>query len=265
MASLTRALRPWVHRLTGPAEVTATLFDGQRLTVVVPEIVGTALYRRGIIEEPLTELLRAHLRPGMVFVDVGAQYGYFTVLASRLVGPSGRVVAFEPCRATAALLRRNVAGSPNVVVEECAVSSRSGTVPLRDFGPGHSAVNTVLGEARVPRRERRRLRGCSYDVPAVALDDYGLSRVDAVKIDAEGAETEVLRGMGRLLSATGPAPLVAIETGDYDGMVSPATAASIDLLESVGYRGFDYVPGEGLQPHRRQASYGYGNLFFLKN
>lgn len=242
------------------AEVTCTLFDGQQLTVVVPEIVGDALCRDGLIEAPLTQVLLDRLRPGMTFLDVGAQYGYFTVLASRLVGPSGRVVAFEPSRATAGLLRRNVAGRPNVVVEECAVSNAPGTVALRDYGPHHSAVNTMLASARVPPVERDTLRAETYEVPVTSLDGYGV-RADMVKIDAEGAETAIIEGMRRMLREA--APLVAIETGDYDGMVSPSTAASIDLLESMGYRAFDYEGG--LRPHTRRASYGYGNLFFLKD
>src|SRR3954468_7115002 len=124
---------PFLARLTGRMEVTCRLFDGQALRVVLPEIVGTDLYRHGLIEPPMTQFLLTHLRPGMVFVDVGAQYGYFTVVASRLVQPAGVVVAFEPGRDAARVLRRNVAHLPGVVVEEAAVHARSGTVELTDF------------------------------------------------------------------------------------------------------------------------------------
>jgi FkbM family methyltransferase len=260
-----RSLRPLLAllaRVVGPVEVTARLFDGQRLRVVVPEIVGTELYRKGLIEPPVTELLLARLRPGMVFLDVGAQYGYFTIVASRLVQPSGVVVAFEPSRRTARLLRDNVAELPGVVVEEAAVGAHAGTVELTDFGRRHCALNTVLGTARVPPAERRRLRSHSYDVPAVALDQYAAAhglRPDIVKLDAEGAELAILTGMANLLRDV--RPIVVLETGDYDAMAAPATEASIDVLEDAGYACFE--DARGLRPHHRRAHYGYGNLFFL--
>jgi FkbM family methyltransferase len=198
----------------------------------------------------------------MVFVDVGAQYGYVTVVARRLVQPTGVVVAFEPGRRTAQLLRANVAGLPGVVVEEAAVGAEPGTIELTDFGPCHSALNTVLGAARFPSAARRHLQPRTYDVPVVSLDDYSANhglRPDIVKLDAEGAELSILAGMRNLVGAV--RPIVVLETGDYDGMASPATAASIDVLEDAGYACFD--DGAGLRPHRRRARYDYGNLFFL--
>lgn len=243
--------------------VTTTLFDGQRLDVVVPEIVGTALCRHGRIEPDVTQVLLHHLRPGDTFLDIGAHYGYFSVIARRRVGSSGRVVAFEPGRATARLLRANLARAGGAVVEECAAHEHAGTIELRDFGAGHSALNTVLGTARVPPEERRRLRGRAYAVAAVSLDGYcaahGLSPA-MVKIDAEGAETAILRGMRRVLHDAGP--LVAVETGDYEAMASPATSATLDLMASMGYRAFE-GGDDRLVPHRRREAYGYGNLFFL--
>lgn len=256
-----RWLRPLLARL-GPMEATCRLFDGQHLRVVLPEIVGAELYRHGVIEPPVTALLLDRLRPGMVFIDVGAHYGYFTLIASRLVRPNGTVVAFEPGRAAACLLRKNVAHLDCVVVEEAAVQAEKGTGELTDFGSRHSALNTMLSAARVPARERRRLRPYVYQVPTVSLDEYTAVheiRPDIVKLDAEGAELAILIGMQGLLRTV--RPLVVLETGDYDGMVSPATSASIDLLEGAGYRCFEY---DGhFRPHRRRGSYGYGNLFFL--
>jgi len=254
-------LRPLLARLRA-MEVTCQLFDGQQLRVVLPEIVGVDLYRHGLIEPPVTAMLLDRLRPGMVFIDVGAHYGYFTLLASRLVRPNGTVVAFEPSRFAARLLRRNVGHLDGVVVEEAAVQAATGMAELSDFGSRHSALNTTLRDARVPARERRRLRPHVYQVPTVSLDEYTAVheiRPDIVKLDAEGAEVAILTGMHDLLRTA--RPLVVLETGDYDDMASPATSASIDLLEGVGYRCFEY---DGrLRPHRRRGSYGYGNLFFL--
>jgi FkbM family methyltransferase len=243
--------------------VTTTLFDGQSLRVVLPEVVASDLFRRGWIEPDVTTMLADHLRPGMTFVDVGAHYGYFTLLASRLVRPGGEVVAFEPSRHTGQLLRDNVGGLRNVTVEGCAVHERQGRLSLTDFGPFDSALNTVLSDARVPSSDRTGLRPSAYSVPTVSLDEYLTERglaPDVVKLDAEGAELAILRGMRRTLRTA--RPIVVMETGDYDGMVAPSTSSSIDLLEASGYSCFEYHDG-AFVPHERRSRYGYGNLFFL--
>ncbi len=240
-----------------------SLFTGQPIRVVLPEIVGADLYRHSFIEPGLTRVLLDHLRPGMVFIDVGAHYGYHSLVASEAVGQQGRVVAFEPARHTFEILLHNVGHLANVRAHRVALHSTNGTVSLRDFGVGHSALNTVMGGARVPLTERRRLRGTSYTVPCVTLDQFLPSAglvPDVVKLDAEGSELSILQGMSRVLAEGNP--LVTVETGDYEGMPSPATAACIDFLSTLGYRCLEYA--NGLRPHDRRASYGYDNLFFLK-
>ena len=245
--------------------VTCRIFTGDRMRVVVPEIVGVELCRHGLIEPALTAVLLDTLRPGMVFVDVGAHYGYHSLVASRVVGPSGVVIAIEPGRDVLPLLRANTAGAGNITVEAVAACARTGPVLLRDFGPGDSALSTILPGARVPPAERARLQGESYTVTGVALDEHLLDRgirPDFVKLDAEGAELDILIGMGRILEEVGP--VLAMEVGDYDGMQSPATAASLDHLERAGYRAYEWSAG-ALHGHARQERYGYGNLIFVKD
>jgi FkbM family methyltransferase len=259
---LARRLRS--RRGGGPRPLDVELFSGDRLRVLVPEIVGDALARDGHIEPAVTRAVLRWLRPGSVFVDVGAHYGYFSRLAERVVQPGGTVVAFEPARGTCEVLRRNLGGRPGVRIEDVALGEEDGVLALRDYGPGHSALNTVLGGARVPPDERDGLHGETYDVGVTSLDAYtertGLVP-DVVKLDAEGAELAILRGMAGLLATA--APKLVLETGDYDDMESPATAASIELLEGHGYRAYEDVGGT-LQPHRHQDRYVYGNLFLVK-
>jgi FkbM family methyltransferase len=244
--------------------VTCRILTGDRMRVVVPEIVGTELCRQGFIEPGLTAVMIHALRPGMTFVDVGAHYGYHSLVASRLVGPSGSVIALEPARGVLPLLRANTAAAGNITVEPVAACATSGPVVLSDFGPGDSALSTIVGAARVPPAERERLRADAYPVDGVALDDHLLGRgirPDFVKLDAEGAELGILSGMHRILDEVGP--VVTMEVGDYDGMRSPATTASIDRLEALGYRPWEWSSG-GLRPHVRRLRYGYDNLVFTK-
>ncbi|HWC38302.1 MAG TPA: FkbM family methyltransferase [Acidimicrobiales bacterium] len=247
-----------------PIEVDCSLFTGQQVRVVIPEIVGTDIYRHGYIEPDLTRVLIGSLRPGAVFIDVGAHYGYHSLIASQIVEPGGLVVAFEPTRGTFELLRRNVGDRSNVRARQAALGEAPATVSLHDYGPSHSALNTPLDGARVPAGERHRLRGETYPVPCLSLDQFVTMEAlapDIVKLDAEGSELSILRGMRRLLSDRGP--MITLETGDYQGMPGPRTGACIDYLESFGYRCLEYA--DGLRPHRRESTYGYGNLYFVKS
>ncbi len=259
-----RFLRTVAGRAIGPTEVTCRLFTGRRMRVVVPEIVGTQLYRHGFIEPSLTRVLLCYLRPGMVFFDVGAQYGYHALIAADLVGPGGGVVAFEPGRDAFRLLAANLAGVPGAHAEHIAVGAADGPITFHDFGRRHSALNTALPTARVPAEERRTLRAQTYPVPCTTLDEY-CERRDVlphfVKLDAEGAELDILHGLRRTLERGGP--MLSVETGDYEGMASPATVECIRFLEAHGYRAWEF-DGD-LRPHRPRARYGYDNLYFIRD
>jgi FkbM family methyltransferase len=258
-----RRLRLFMHCVTRPIEVDCTIFTGQRMRVVLPEIVGADIYRYRYIEPPLTRVLLDHLRPGMIFVDVGAHYGYHSIVASQAVGRQGLVFAFEPARSTFRLLLRNVERLENVRAHQLALCSANGTTVLRDFGLRHSALNTLTGTAKVPPAERRRLQSTSYPVPCVTLDELLLPAgliPDVVKLDAEGSELSILRGMSKILKEGNP--MVTVEAGDYEGMQSPATADCIDFLSTFGYRCLEYA--DGLRPHVRRSRYGYDNLYFRR-
>jgi FkbM family methyltransferase len=253
-----------MHRITGPVEVTCTVFTGQPMRVVLPEIVGADIYLRTYIEPTLTRVLLEHLRAGMVFVDVGAHHGYHSLVASAAVGQEGLVLAFEPARHTFGVLLRNVGGLENVRAHRLALHSASGWMDLQDFGVRQSALNTLMPNARVPYSERQRLRGTTYPVPCVTLDDFLLSAglmPDVVKLDAEGSELSILEGMSRILAEG--SPMVTVETGDYEGMLSPGTTRCIDFLGTFGYRCLEYA--HGLRPHVRRSSYGYDNLYFMRS
>ena len=85
----------------------ARLVWGDEMTVVYPEIASLGISRYGFFAEGLTRLLLSHLKPGMAFLDVGAQLGYFTMLAAWLVGETGQVHSFEPTPSTFELLNLN--------------------------------------------------------------------------------------------------------------------------------------------------------------
>jgi FkbM family methyltransferase len=246
-----------------PLKRRAHLFTGQPFTVVLPELLSREVYLHGFFEAPLTRILLALLRPDMVFADVGAQYGYYSVLAHRLVGRGGRVFAFEPTPTTYSVLRENVAGLPGVVAEDIAANSTAGVVRMHDFGQAHSGLNSLLPQPRVSKEEARTLRAKGFDVQSVRLDDYFAARgvdPDFVKIDVESAEIHVLTGMDRLLREA--RPIVSVEVGDLDVAGAGESGACIRFLEERGYRCLEYRAG-GLHPVEARARYEHDNLLFV--
>lgn len=141
---------------------------------------GHMVRRRAWEPTVIRELGRA-LRPGDVFVDLGAFVGAYTLLASRLVGPEGRVLAFEPDPATRRILELNVAtnGALNVTVVPFAVGDRSGSVRFNASGDSAGRIEA----------------GGDIEVQQVALDDYCRDheiRPTVMKVDIEGGEAGAL-------------------------------------------------------------------------
>src|SRR5205823_1875398 len=100
---------------------TARTFWGREMSVVLPDQVSVSLYRYGFVEEGLIRLVLEYVKPGMTFFDIGAHFGFFSLLASSLVGDAGQVHSFEPTPNTFAVLEENVAACGNVRVNNMAV------------------------------------------------------------------------------------------------------------------------------------------------
>jgi len=136
------------------------------------------------------------LKPGSVFFDVGANIGLYAVPACQVVGPAGRVVCFEAHPSTYAFLARNLArnGNGGVTAENMAVGSGPGEIRIA-FDPRNP------GETHIARGAER-----GDSVAMVSLDDYcarkEIARIDYLKIDVEGYETEVLRGARSIIAAS---------------------------------------------------------------
>ena len=199
-----------------------------------------------------TRLLHALLKPGMTVADVGANWGYFTLLAASLVGPSGRVVALEPEPRLFHLLDENVRLNDlsQVTTFRAAATDRSNvTLPLRIFDEtsGNWGVSSIASA----------LAGETRDVDGRSLDglmtELGLGTIDLVKVDVEGHELAVLSGMAAGLAANRYRRLI-IEW--HPTILSEPHAAMTEAfagLTNAGYRGWwiDHTP-----ERRRAAAYG---------
>lgn len=162
-------------------------------------------YGLGTNEPAVQRALATYVRPGGVFYDIGANVGFHTVIGARLVGPAGRVVAFEPIPSTAEALRRNLAlnGFTNTEVIEGAVTARRGrALMLLGNEPTWARLAGSPGSQDAPAG------GGNVEVETYAIDALiaqgRIARPTVVKIDAEGAEIDVLRGMAGVLRSDRP-------------------------------------------------------------
>lgn len=162
-------------------------------------------YFRGDVEPEVQSVLQKHLRPGMVFYDIGANIGFFSLLAARLVGTQGRIVAFEADPEIAARLREHVTRNQvaMISVEEKAVWSSSDPV---SFARADASTSPDRGLGHVVAEKSDEKSFGTIHVQAISLDEYvdGSASPDFIKCDVEGAEVEVFRGALTLLSERKP-------------------------------------------------------------
>jgi FkbM family methyltransferase len=181
----------------------------------------------GRSEVSQTEWVRSHLRRGQVFIDVGANIGYYTLLASRIVGSDGRVVAIEPLPRNITFLERHIRlnDAGNVMVVPLACSDTSGQATF------HEGANAALGRL-ASRSPIEAVNGRAREIVTSTLDDivrrYGL-QPDMIKIDVEGAELAVLEGARDTIAAAAPILVLSVHSGDL-------RRDCVDLLEKLGYQ-----------------------------
>jgi FkbM family methyltransferase len=194
---------------------------------------SNCLYASGNNELPVQQALASCLERDAVFYDIGANVGFFTVIAARLVGPGGSVYAFEPVPENAAYIQLNVDLNRfrNVTVVRKAVSSSpgQGQLWLAEYAGGGA-----LTTAAVPPDATQLI-----DVDLVSIDDLVFQQKwrppAVVKIDVEGAEIEVLQGMLRTLREIRPVVLYEIDDEWLAGFQRKYQACE-SLLTELGYR-----------------------------
>ncbi len=160
------------------------------------DAINLYLYYFRVWEPAITRLISGYLRPGDVFVDVGANIGYYTLLASNLVGPAGRVISIEASPSIFSTLVRHVSINRCANVEPCniAISERAGTMEIF-HGSRWNVGSTSLFEGEGKSSEGY-IQAQSLDE---LLDGRDLERIRCVKIDVEGAELQAVRGLRKVL------------------------------------------------------------------
>jgi FkbM family methyltransferase len=187
--------------------------------------VGARIALRRQYEPHVVAVMRPYLRPGLVVVDIGANIGYYALLAATQVGPTGKVIAFEPGPSNCRLLQQSIAanGLRNVILHASAV----GDAPGQGWFSGESN-GSVSAEFRQPT---------SLPVQVVVLDQVlaGESRIDLIKMDIEGGEGRALKGMSAILARHRPIIFSEFSPGALPRISGVTPEAYLARWRAAGY------------------------------
>jgi FkbM family methyltransferase len=210
----------------------ARIVTPDSLNLVTPYV----LYEQEDWFEEEIGFLRSFLQPGQQAIDVGANYGIYTLSIAKAVGPTGAVWAFEPASSTAALLEQGIAANKftQVILERCALSRECGSAQLTlNNDPELNALTRANETA-----------GASETVPVATLDDclqrYGWRHIDFVKIDAEGEEANIIEGGRRFFADFSPLILYEVKAG------ATLHLELVAKFTAVGFDSYRLVPGLNL-------------------
>ena len=236
-----------LHRLVFPGGERRIVVNGMPMWVDTRDrVIATHLLGDEVWEPLETAAFLAYAQEGMCVFDVGANIGYYTLLAARAVEPSGRVYAFEPEPHNFELLTRNVAenGFTNVRPVNAAVSNRAGVVRLHLDDANFGAHSFDPGSVR-------NSSGRSVEAETVQLDDFAdEARAFAgvlVKVDVQGAEGLVVEGGRRLLAL----PKVTAFMEFWPEALARAQADAARVLADLENLGFRFEDIESPEAKRR--------------
>jgi FkbM family methyltransferase len=211
-------------------------YFGARIKCEIRDFIGRYLYNFGIWEPHISAFVQSRLSPGDVFCDVGANIGYDTLLASRLIGHDGAVVSIEASPSIAEKLRANLAlnHSSNVRVVNAAVSDRRGVLTLYRARDGNSGTGTTLASRGLTKE---------CDVPALPLIEIlsarERGRLRLVKIDIEGGELAVLSDLLDKIDEFPATMEIVVEMSPDAPSVSGVNSqAVVDRFLERGFRAF---------------------------
>ena len=219
-----------------PDPVRIVWYDGLSVDVVLGNDQSRCLYVSGSFEPNEFVFLGEVLSRGSVFIDIGANEGFYTIYAARRVAREGRVIAMEPSPRELHRLQQNIAINrlENVVVDRRAVGRQRGTATLHVADAEHNGQNTLgdFGHNGVTAIEHIQVNLVDLDS---LVAEHALARVDVVKMDVEGSELEVLSGAEDVLHKF--RPIILFELFDASLRKQGASApAVLDFLRARGYR-----------------------------
>lgn len=225
-----------------PEDLVVRILRGEMRGMRWVKGAGEHGYWLGTYEQRKRKAMEGLLKAGQIFFDIGANVGYFSLLAAKLTAPNGFVVAFEPLPRNTRFLRQHIelnALEQRIILYEAAVSDHDGKA-FFDFGKS-SAMGHIASQGQM-------------EVQLLSLDRLvkigELPMPDVIKIDVEGAEFEVLQGAQRILSEHHP--LLFIDTH-----ARTAHEKSIQFLMELGYK-LEFLDGKPLKDSKEIIASHFG-------
>lgn len=206
-----------------------------KMKLDIDEWIQQQIYFLGCFDPVGIRFIKNQLYEGEIFIDIGANVGAYSLIASRLVGKSGKVIAFEPASKSFLRLLKNISlnGIGNIIPERLAVIDKSTQADLYISGSQNMGMSSIYHHDSET--------GITEKVEAISIDDYiekkGISRISLIKIDIEGSEFLALKGMQKVLTSMRPKILVELkeETLKSSGYTEKDV---ISHFEKVGYSRF---------------------------
>lgn len=251
-----RRARP--AKLSGFCPVVIDNFDGDlKLQIDRCRAMGAALYWTGFHEFREFQFLHRYLKPEMVFVDVGANQGEYSLFAAKRL-TSGAVLAFEPLSSIRSAFEENIRlnGFSNITVFPFGLSSKEEMLTIHEFENVHEGLATFF-----PGEKQTKVSGT---VPLRRLDDvisgHNPGRVDFVKIDIEGGELKALQGCTAVVEQYRPTFMIEINEQTY-GLAGYSPDDVLAFFSSRNYLPFELKKRGVVAKCERLPA--YGNILFI--
>jgi len=233
-----RLLARWRNSPLWPRRTVTRRIGNVALEVdLEPDSIGFKVYF-GRYQPDIVKAFRSLLQPGDIVFDVGANIGYLSAIAADAVGPTGQVHCFEPAPSNVRKLRRLAEINPSysIAVNQVAVGERTGSATIL------VSLTNIDSHTMIPRLSNPDDSVAVTQVPIITLDDYirqtALSRLSLVKIDVEGFEFPVLRGLRRFLEAGHrPAIITEVTPAAYP-LLGHTLAEMAQFMTEFGYSAF---------------------------
>lgn len=255
-------------------EIWESLFiDNESITHFLNNEIKIVLFRDSILckfiyfgfEENEIKFLLKYLKKGDTFLDVGANIGMYSLLASKLVEDRGKIVAFEPTPIIFERLQQNIRLNEltNVYAFNLGLSNQKSTIDFHVSKDGHDAWNSF---ALLDLHHESETIKIDVDTIDSFLIEKKIDKVDLIKVDVEGWEKYVLEGSVSLLQKE-DAPIFLVEFTETNAFAAGYYLGEIfDYMKSYGYDWYAYDAEQNLLINeKKKLHYPYENLIAIKN
>lgn len=243
-----------------PFKVSKKTFWGTKMSYYLPE--GNALFYYGMFEVDVTNFLIRFLKPGMNFIDCGANIGYYSSLAKTLIGKEGKLISIEPTPRTCDTLKKNLEKDSGTIVLCKAVSDQKSEINFTDYGPRFSAFNAIKARENEGLDFLKKYE-TQVTVKTITLDAIVSEqkiRPDIIKIDTEGSESLALKGSLNILEKIRPVLIVEMAGGDE---WSENRNTVNEILVKNKYQKYSANEDGYLSKHIEKNNYDYENVIAI--